>query len=178
MVRGALRTLLGRHLDAPPESLVFEYGRAGKPALVHPAAIPFNVSHSGAIALIALSPEVEVGVDVEAIRPVPEMEKIAERFFCRAEAEDLRRLPKVERNRAFFLCWTRKEAYIKATGDGLSMPLDSFRVVLDPGMTPDFLHLPEAAGLWTLQDLVPAPNYAAALAYPGPPRTVITYDFL
>lgn len=100
------------------------------------------------------------------------MENIARRFFCPAEASELLSLPRPERAHAFFLCWTRKEAYIKATGNGLSTPLDSFRVALDPTAPARFLDLPESAGAWTLHNLIPESGYAGALAYPGPARTL------
>jgi 4'-phosphopantetheinyl transferase len=166
--RGALRILLGRYLDSPPQGLVFRYGSKGKPILDALGRLQFNASHSGDLALFAFTMDCEIGVDVEAIRPMPDIEHIARRFFCAEETAELMSLPAGQREHAFFLCWTRKEAYIKATGEGLSTPLDAFRVILRPSDPAGIVHLagdPAAARAWTLHDLRPAPGYAAALAY-------------
>jgi 4'-phosphopantetheinyl transferase len=96
------------------------------------------------------------------------MQQIAAHFFCSEEATEIMSLPPSERERAFFCCWTRKEAYIKAIGDGLSVPLDSFRVTVLPNTPAHFVHLGHGAAdtdAWTLHDLCLAPDYAAALAY-------------
>jgi 4'-phosphopantetheinyl transferase len=114
-------------------------------------------------------------VDVEQVRPLEDMTKVSSHFFSREESEELLSLPPDERERAFFLCWTRKEAYVKAVGNGLSIPLDSFRVTLRPGEPSRFLHLDHdvsAAQAWTLHDLEMANGYAAALAYRDAPRPV------
>jgi 4'-phosphopantetheinyl transferase len=166
--RGALRILLGRYLNSPPQDLAFRYGSRGKPALGAPVRLQFNASHSGDLALFAFTMDREIGVDVEAIRLMPDLEDIAKRFFCAEETAELMSLPAGQREHAFFLCWTRKEAYIKGTGEGLSTPLDAFRVVLRPGDPAGIVHLagdPAGARAWTLHDLRPAPGYAAALAY-------------
>lgn len=164
LARGALRTILAGYLDRAPESLVFEYNSSGKPALAG-GGVHFNVSHSGSIALLAFAKECEIGVDVEAFRPVPDLESIADRFFCPEEARDLTSLPVKSRPRAFFDCWTRKEAYVKALGGGLSVPLDSFRVTLLPGEPARIVHAPEGSEGWRMHDLGDSHDYAAALAY-------------
>jgi 4'-phosphopantetheinyl transferase len=178
LARGALRILLGRYLNAAPGDIEFSYGPKGKPALRTDHRLQFNASHSGDVALFAFTMDCEIGVDVEAIRTMPDIEDVAKRFFCAEETEDLLSLPPDQREQGFFLCWTRKEAYIKATGDGLSTPLDAFRVTLHPDAAAGMIHLerdPIAAQAWTLQDLTPAPGYAAALAYRDSPRKLETF---
>jgi 4'-phosphopantetheinyl transferase len=177
--RGALRVLIGCYLEVSPEKVLLIHGSHGKPGLAQPAAgspaFEFNVSHSGEIALFAFASGCELGVDVERIRPLEDMTKVASHFFSREESEELFSLPLDERERAFFLCWTRKEAYVKAVGNGLSIPLDSFRVTLRPGEPASFLHLDHDVSLaqaWTLHNLEVASGYAAALAYRDAPRPV------
>ncbi len=175
LARGALRTLLGGYLQTSPVSIEFEYGSKGKPALVAPAPIHFNASHSGGLAVFAFTCGCEIGVDVEKIRPIEEMRNIADHFFCPEEAAELMSLAAEQREYAFFLCWTRKEAYIKALGDGLSAPLNRFRVTMQPNQPARFLHLQgdaNAARDWTLHDLHLVSDYAAALAYRDAERPV------
>jgi 4'-phosphopantetheinyl transferase len=129
--------------------------------------IQFNLSHSHGTALYAVSRGREVGVDLEFIRCDLEAEQIAERFFSHSENETLRALPLSLRTYAFFLCWTRKEAYIKARGEGLSLPLDQFDVSLIPGEPAALLSTrsySDEALSWSLRNLSPASGYAAALA--------------
>jgi 4'-phosphopantetheinyl transferase len=166
--RGALRVLLGRYLEISPGGVQFRYGPKGKPSLASPGPLQFNASHSGALALFAFTLEREIGVDVEHIRALPDMQQIASRFFCAEEAEELSLIPTDQRERAFFSCWTRKEAYVKAVGEGLSAPLDSFRVTLRPGEPARFIHVAHdtaAADAWMLHNVEPASHYVAALAY-------------
>ena len=181
LTRGVLRVLLGRYLHSVPQDVQFRYGSKGKPALLSPGGLQFNVSHSGGVALFAFTMDCEIGVDVEGIRPMPDMEGIAQRFFCAEETAELISLPLGQRDQGFFHCWTRKEAYIKATGEGLSEPLDAFRVTLRPGQPAGILHLgrdPAAAGLWKLHDLRVAPGYAAALAYRDTPRPIKEFSLM
>jgi 4'-phosphopantetheinyl transferase len=166
--RLALRFLLARYLEEAPHAIRFRYGSKGKPELEVPAGIHFNVSHSGGLAMLAFSWDGEIGVDVERIYPMQDMLDIAERFFSAEEAADLRSLPVAERVDAFFRCWTRKEAYVKAVGDGLFIPLDSFRVTLRRGEPAEFIHFRNdaaAARRWTLMNLNVGTGYIAALAY-------------
>ena len=133
-------------------------------------AIRFNLSHSHGKALYAVSRGREIGVDLEFIRGDLEAEQIAERFFSHSEIETLRALPLSLRKHAFFLCWTRKEAYIKARGEGLSLPLDQFDVSLIPGEPAALLSTQsdsDEALRWSLRNLTPASGYAAALATEG-----------
>jgi 4'-phosphopantetheinyl transferase len=173
VARGVLRAILGRYLDLAPECLSFCYSSYGKPALSGEPdlnSIRFNLSHSYGVALYAVTRGREVGIDLERIRSDLAVAQIAARFFHRREIEMLRALPGEMQNRAFFRCWTRKEAYIKARGEGLSLPLDRFDVSLDPGepgMVDGASRDPSEASRWSLQELNPIPGYAAAVAVEG-----------
>lgn len=168
--RGLLRKLLSSYTGIQPDCLEFIYGAHGKPALRQDAAgiqIHFNVSHSKECVLIAVTQVAPVGVDVEFMSRKSDQQKIAKRFFSAAEWEDLCSVPQGQRREAFYNCWTRKEAYIKATGSGLSTPLNSFVVSLAPGRAARVLSVdgkPESASDWSLYHLKPAPEYVAALA--------------
>ena len=170
---GVLRAILGLYLNRAPESLSFRYSSHGKPALACESggdALRFNMSHSHGVALYAIARDHEIGIDVEFIRCDLEAEQIAERFFSRGEIATLRALPLSLRKCAFFLCWTRKEAYIKARGEGLSIPLDQFDVSLIPGEPAALLSTrPDAdeALRWSLQELTLASGYVAAVAVEG-----------
>jgi 4'-phosphopantetheinyl transferase len=171
--RGILRMLLSRYVGCPPGRLRFAYGARGKPALA-PAEgsdLRFNVSHSDGLALYAVARGREVGVDVERLRELPRAERIAERFFSTEETAALKAEPAERRVEAFFTCWTRKEAYIKARGDGLAHPLDQFAVSLVPG-EPARLWVAgdgdaREIARWSLDALPLAPGYVAALAARG-----------
>jgi 4'-phosphopantetheinyl transferase len=171
--RGVLRAILGLYSNSAPECVSFSAGSHGKPALAGEsggAAIRFNLSHSHGVALYAVTRAREVGIDVEFIRSDLEVGRIAERFFSHHEIAALRALPTDLRESAFFRCWTRKEAYIKAKGEGVSLPLDQFEVSLTPGEPAALLSTqrdPNEAQRWSLQELTPAPGYAAALAVEG-----------
>lgn len=177
--RGVLRRLLGAYLDADPAELTFRYGDKGKPSLDprwDAGRLSFNLSHSEELGLYGLTLERELGIDVEHLRPMPDAEQIAERFFSRSERETLRRIPGERKSAAFFNCWTRKEAYIKATGDGLSMPLDRFDVTLAPEDEPRMLRAegdPREAERWTLYHLEPAEGYVGALIVPAQDRRLV-----
>ena len=170
---GVLRAILSLYLNRGPESLSFCYSSHGKPALACKSggdAIRFNMSHSHGVVLYAVTRGRDIGIDVEFIRRDLEAEQIAERFFSPSEIATLRALPSSLRRHAFFLCWTRKEAYIKARGEGLSIALDQFDVSLIPGKPAGLLSTrpdsDEALG-WSLQDLTLDLGYAAALAVAG-----------
>jgi len=171
--RGALRALLAAYLDIPPERVQFTYGPRGKPFLAPPlgaAGLQFNLSNSNELALAGFVLGAEIGVDVEHLRPMPDCEQIAERFFSQSEREVLRGIPAPRKVEAFFNCWTRKEAYLKAVGEGLAVPLDSFDVTLAPGDPPRMLTLegdPERAGRWSFHHFRPAEDYIGAVAIEG-----------
>jgi len=174
VTRGILRELLGRYLGCIPAEIEFDYGPQGKPSLREKSstkskspekAVQFNVSHSHGVALLAFSVARRVGVDVELVRPDFGGKGIAERYFSPHEVTELGKLPSSLRDEGFFLCWTRKEAYIKARGEGLHVPLESFRVSLTPG-EPAILHADDSSR-WSLRSLRPAPLYTAALVGEG-----------
>jgi len=173
VARGLLRTVLGRYLGRPPEELRFEYGTNGKPALApgEDGGLRFNVSHSDDLGVFAVARGREIGVDVERLRPVPRAEQIAERFFSLPERVAFRGVPAERKVEAFFTCWTRKEAYIKARGEGLSHPLDQFAVSLVPGEPARLWPAGDGDGSevthWSLEALPPWPGYVAALAGRG-----------
>jgi 4'-phosphopantetheinyl transferase len=177
-IRGALRCLLGRYLNLEPASIGFNYASKGKPALATAAGLEFNIAHSGSLAVFAFTANCQIGVDLEHVRPLRESQQIADQFFCKEEAAEIASFESSERDRAFFSCWTRKEAYIKATGDGLSVPLSDFRVALQPHEPIRFVHLAKdanAAKAWTLHDLRLASDYAAALTYRDRPRPILVF---
>src|ERR1044072_9535450 len=165
VARGILRAVIGRYLEMQPESLRFSYGAYGKPALASKHVLRFNLSHSHEVALLAIALDAELGVDVEHIREDFVSEEIARRFFSRAEVDVFNALPKEEQVAAFFRCWTRKEAYIKAIGKGLSQALDAFDVTLAPGAQAELLRAEEDdASRWLLRDVDVGEGYAGALA--------------
>ena len=165
--RGLLRVLLAGHLGTDPSALAFCYGPHGKPALEGPPhRLSFNLSHSAHMVVCAVSRSGELGIDVERLRPAVKYEAIARRFFSPHETAALLALPPASRPRAFFACWTRKEAYIKAKGGGLTIPLSSFDVSLAPGEPVALLRAadPDETRRWVLHELDPSPGFVAALA--------------
>lgn len=173
VARGALRVILGQYLGIAPADLRFAVNEHGKPTLPNRPGWPnltFNVSHSGDLALIAVAQERAVGVDVERIAAGRTPMAIAARFFSPAEITALCSLPADQQIIGFFNCWTRKEAYLKARGKGLALPLDQFDVSLKPGEPAALLATrddPSEASRWSLQTIEPGPGYVAALAVEG-----------
>ena len=166
VARGRLRELLGRYLHCPPNAVQFKTGRYGKLSLLDDRdPLRFNLSHSHGLALYGFCLGRELGIDTEKIQPQFAGEGIAERYFSAAEQRDLRDLPRELRDTAFFLCWTRKEAYIKAHGDGLQIALDSFDVSLKPG-EPETLRSVDS-GRWSMRSFAPAPEFVAAIIVEG-----------
>jgi 4'-phosphopantetheinyl transferase len=166
--RGGLRYVLSRYGNVSPEELRFTYGAFGKPSLVG-GELRFNMSHSNGVALFAVAADRELGVDVEHIRADFASEDIAQRFFSPLEVATFNALPKEEQVAAFFRCWTRKEAYIKAIGRGLSEPLDAFDVTLAPGEAATLLRASgQDVSHWSLFDLDAGSGYAAALLAEAP----------
>ena len=171
--RGLLRHLLGCYLDQDPASLQFFYNAYGKPALMHTKGsepLSFNVSHAHGIILLAFTLDRELGIDIERIRPEAAHDGVAERFFSSHEVHELRTLPLHAQPLGFFNCWTRKEAYIKARGEGLNIPLNQFDVSLVPGEPAALLESrvdPQDTNRWTLCALDMGTQYAAALAVEG-----------
>jgi 4'-phosphopantetheinyl transferase len=179
--RGTLRTLLGRYLGIKPKEVPLSYGPNGKSYVQLNTALRFSTSHSHNLALFAFTNGCELGVDIEEVRPLNDMLSIANQFFCPEEASQLASLPDNLRERAFYLCWTRKEAYVKAIGEGLSTPLNMFRVTLQPGEPVRFLHINSdstAAGMWNLHNFLLPESYAGALAYRDRVRPVNVFSVL
>jgi 4'-phosphopantetheinyl transferase len=173
LCRGAVRLILARYTSRSPADLVFAAGPHGKPSLVcedrgRPGACPaFNVSHSGELAVVAVAAHSPVGIDVEQIRPMPDADRLAARFFSAYEYDAYRSHDPEARLSAFFRCWTRKEAFIKACGDGLSLPLAYFDVTLTASEQPRILIVggsADEARHWTLQAIEPATGYVGAVA--------------
>jgi len=166
--RGLLRALLGERIGAQPRDVRFEYSAYGKPRLVGDHAVSFNVSHSANRAVFAFGSGEPIGVDVEVFDSKPSDELVARQFFSATEVADFLSLPTAVRPRAFLTCWTRKEAYIKARGEGLSLPLQDFDVTLLPGIEPELLRTAWSStepAEWRLYDISAAcPGCIAALA--------------
>ena len=183
MGRSALRQIVAPLLDQPPEALRFEYSGLGKPELAadHASDIRFNVTHSHELALIAVTRRRAIGVDVEYRRRVEKYRELAERFFAPRECEALERIDDDEaRLWAFFAGWTRKEALLKATGKGLSMPLHKVQVTMAADEPARFLNLAadiEPAGPWQLEELSPQAEYRAAICYEGDAAEITTATF-
>lgn len=153
--RGLLRTIVGAYSGRAPGSLSFAYGEFDKPSLEGDGPW-FNLAHSGAVALLAVSTVGELGVDVELEPPDFDYESLAARFFSAAELDALRAVPELERARSFLECWTRKEAFVKARGDGLQLALDSFDVSLGPGIPAGLRRVAwseDEPGQWTIRDV-------------------------
>lgn len=172
VARAAMRLILGRYLKMKPGRLQIEPGKCGKPYLTEPktAHLRFNLSHSHRLALLAVTTEREIGIDVEYMRPDFVTDEVAEHFFSRAEVEQFRAVPFEAKTEAFFKCWTRKEAYIKARGEGLYCPLDQFDVSFRPGDPCALLDSrvePHEVSRWSFEELFAEPGYAVALAVEG-----------
>lgn len=154
VAHGVLRELLGRHLGARPDQVRFVYNAFGKPELSpeFDSRLRFNLSHSADLALIAFTVDACIGVDVERVRPQPDYLDIAQSFFSAAEVEQLNRYPGHLQTHAFFSYWTKKEAYVKACGEGLQVHPK---------------HILVTDRRWSLYTLCPAPGYVGALAVEG-----------
>ena len=173
VARGVLRVILGRYLGVEPSQLRFSYSLYGKPSLASESCagdLCFNVSHARGLALYAVTRGRDIGIDVERVRADLADEQVAEQFFSLREVAELRTFSGSVRSLAFFNCWTRKEAYIKARGEGLSLPLDQFDVSLAPGGPAILLSTagnPQEAFRWSLRELTPGAGYVAALVAEG-----------
>jgi 4'-phosphopantetheinyl transferase len=168
VTRGILRELLGRYVGCTGREIQFKYSPHGKPSLRSKfldLPICFNVSHSHGLALFAFSLGRDLGVDVELVRSDFGGSDIAERYFAPQEVQELLALPTALQAEGFFLCWTRKEAYLKARGEGLHIPLESFSVSLTPGL-PERLYCADIAR-WSLRSLRPDQRYVGALVAGG-----------
>ncbi len=169
--RGVTRTILGRRMDADPRGIRFSYSRHGKPSMEGVRGWHFNVSHSGSLLACAVTAAAPIGVDIEQVRPMPDATGIARRFFSAAEAERVRAARPESVDALFFEIWTRKEAFLKATGEGFSRDLHSFTVSSGRGEMPRLECIDEAEddpALWSLRAFVPAESYVGAAAVRAP----------
>jgi 4'-phosphopantetheinyl transferase len=163
--RGTLRAILGQYLGIDPKQVEFEYQPRGKPLLAAKFAdqgLLFNLSHSQDLALLGVSYQHQIGVDLEYIRTMSDLEGLAKRFFSSREYEYLRLFSPQEQQQIFFRYWTCKEAYLKATGDGL-VQLEEIEISLTPNQPSQLL----VSGDWNLRELTPAENFAAAVVVAG-----------
>jgi 4'-phosphopantetheinyl transferase len=171
--RGFLRIILSLYLNCKPGMLQFNYSEHGKPSVKthdHDAAINFNLAHSGTLAIYGITLRRALGLDLEQIRHGFAVEDLARSFFSAAEATRLLKVPPADRREAFFHGWTRKEAFLKAKGQGLSLPLEQFDVTLSPRENPVLLRTqwdPSEASRWSLRTIDVAPGYAASIAVEG-----------
>jgi 4'-phosphopantetheinyl transferase len=168
---GFLREILGCYLGVFPGEIVFSVNAWGKPGLMDKSSgLEFNLSHTGELAMIAITGEREIGIDVESTKRPCEIQKIAGRFFTPNEADAIKKLPPERQRKAFFACWTRKEAFLKAKGCGMSIPLDQFEVSVIPENAPVLLKTawdPDERFKWTLFDIDNMDDYTAAVAVGG-----------
>ena len=174
VARGCLRTILSCYLKTPATEIEFIYGVNGKPQLadscLQAQPLYFNLAHSAGLALYAFTHVGEIGVDLEQIRSELTGDDIARQFFSKSELACLTRLPSEVRQEAFFNCWTRKEAFIKAKGIGLSLALDQFDVTLAPNEPPALLWTgwdENEASRWSLKGIIAGPGYVGAVAVAG-----------
>jgi 4'-phosphopantetheinyl transferase len=171
--RGLLRIMLSSYVGVPPGEIIFTYGSRGKPGLEPQVDLPwieFNLAHSHGMAIYAITKDRSVGVDIESIQADFPVEDVARNVFSIAELSALQALPNNLRTEAFFKCWTRKEAFVKALGDGLSCPLSDFDVSLAPGEPARLLRVgwaPEEASLWWMEDIEAEPGFSAAIVISG-----------
>src|SRR5215208_181776 len=183
VARGILRYLLTWYLHAEPQQLTFGYEQAGKPFLSGDFAnqVFFNLSHSHNMAFYAISDQPKIGIDLEYIRPIIDMEQIAVNNFSVNENAQLRSLPHSMALDGFFNCWTRKEAYVKAIGNGISHPLQDFDVSLMPGEPARLLSISGSeaeAARWTMSDLKPPAGYAAAVVVEGSDYSILQHEWI
>ncbi len=182
VARGLLRTILARLMHIDPREIEFTYGDKGKPSLASPdigRAISFNVSHSYGMILIAMTMEKAVGVDVEQVRDSKDFRRIAERFFSPAECQALAVVPMDDQQQAFYNCWTRKEAFLKASGLGITTALDSFDVAFWPAGDARLLATrwdTSQVDRWSMTHLTPGGEHVATVAVEGQGMAVRCWD--
>lgn len=167
---GILRAILSGYLNISPEKIIFSYNEFGKPFIENQTDIQFNLSHSKNITLIAITKNYSIGVDIEYIKQTRDVDAIAERYFSTREYSALKQLPTEERQKAFFNVWSRKEAFLKAHGQGLSYSLEKVEVSLATSEPAKFIAIHdenENISEWKLYNLEPAHDFAAAVAIKG-----------
>jgi 4'-phosphopantetheinyl transferase len=173
VARGWLRQLLGRYVSIPASAVEFVYGPKGKPALAGSttsAELQFNMAHSEDLALVAVARGASVGIDLERVRALEDAGDLVERFFSSRENAQFKSLPDGQKPLAFFNLWTRKEAWLKATGEGIAHQLSTVEVSFAPGTSAQLLSVPcgfAASSNWTMCDLIPGPGFAGAVVVAG-----------
>lgn len=182
VARGLLRQILSGYVGIEPQDIRFCYGDSGKPFLKSdiPTGVRFNLSHSDGLAVLAVTADAEIGVDFEVIKPVRDMDCIAKQFFSAGEYAALQNIPAAGALEMFYNCWTRKEAFIKALGTGLSTPLDNFGVPLEPSeqnlIRRSNVRV-DGSSPWALFHWKPTSDSVAAVVVSAIPHEIITYDF-
>jgi 4'-phosphopantetheinyl transferase len=173
---GCRRALLGLHLGVPPPDIEFGYGARSKPFIAKPVTdLRFNQSDSGDLVAFAFSSGCEIGIDIEEVRPFSDLEGVVANVFTPREIVELCRIDRSRQQEAFFATWTRKEAYVKALGDGLFIPPDSFRVTVCSSEKKPRVYFdqgPETVNDWQLHSFHPAPGYLGTIAYRGLRRSM------
>jgi 4'-phosphopantetheinyl transferase len=168
---GCLRALLGLYLGVPPPDIEFGYGVRSKPFIAKPvSALRFNQSDSGDLVAFAFTAGCEVGIDIEEVRPFSDLESVVTNVFTPREIVELCRIDRSRQQEAFFATWTRKEAYVKALGDGLTIPTDSFRVTVCPKAQAPHVYFDQRSARvddWQLHSFHPATGYLGTIAYRG-----------
>lgn len=183
VTRSVLRRLLGSYLDVAPADIRVDYAPNGKPVLAPPqdaSGITFNVSHARDWALMAFVRGRRVGIDLEFVRPLDDMHQVAAHVFSSREMAAFRGLPPEQQPAAFYAGWTRKEAFIKAVGAGMSYPLQQFDVTLAPHEPARLLRIhddPDGARRWQMVALTPAPGFAGALVVEGAATSIAYWEF-
>ena len=182
VARAKLRKMLSERLGLRPESVEFAYGEYGKPSLPKHSSnrsLHFNASRSNDIVVCAFAEDREIGVDIEAIRDLPDINDIAAHCFSDRENADYHRLDDADRLMGFLNCWTRKEAFVKAIGEGLSHPLQNFDVSLAPGEATRMLRVGNVAGAdcgWQVRRFAPFPGYVGAVVVESPLREKLSMN--
>ena len=173
--RAHLRRILARYVDADPRSLRFEYGEHGKPGLAENPNPRFNLSHSEKVGLVGVTTDVRIGVDVEQARGGRAFSALAHRFFSGEESAALEKLTESERPAAFYRAWTRKEAYLKAHGTGLSFPSNAFTIEYateGPGQLVATEMPGDDPAVWRFADVEVGADFAGAICFEGPERPI------
>lgn len=183
VARGVLRAILGEYLAMPASKLSFFYGEAGKPALRFPAqtTLEFNLSHSHEEGVLAITCSRRLGIDIEYVNEAAERVGLADRFFSPAEARLLKQIDPDRRNIAFYHTWVQKEAYLKALGQGLRIPLNAFSVSVDPDLNTQLIHVSdeirEEQAVWKIHRLDVQHNYIGALVVDGSGLELTYFDW-
>ena len=181
IARGTLREIIGQYLEIEPAEANFDYGQNGKPFIISNSelsSIRFNISHSGDVVVYAFVLDTEIGIDIEKVCNIDDCMAIAKSFFSSTEIDDLQKVSRESLLEAFYSCWTRKEAYIKAKGQGLGIPLNQFSVSVRPDLSPALVSTefaPDEAAQWTLRDLPIIEGYIGAIAIQKPDNTFRFY---